>query len=69
MGKFSERLKELRKEKGITQEKLAEETGLTQGALTRYENGLRSPAVYAIITLAKYFNVTTDYLLGVTDDY
>ena len=64
---FAERLKELRKEKGITQEQLAEETGLTQGALTRYENGLRSPAANAIITLAKYFGVTTDYLLGVTD--
>ena len=66
---FAKRLKELRKEKGITQDKLAEETGLSQGALTHWENGLRSPAAYAVVILAKYFNVTTDYLLGVTDNY
>lgn len=67
MEKFTERLKELRLEKGITQDKLAEETGLSQAALARWENGLRSPAAYALVILAKYFGVTTDYLLGVTD--
>ena len=67
MGKFAERLKELRTEKGITQDKLAEETGLSQAALANWENGKRSPNALAIITLAKYFGVTTDYLLGVVD--
>lgn len=68
MNIFAERLKELRIEKGLTQDKLAEETGLSQAALARWENGLRSPAAYALIILAKYFNVTTDYLLGISDD-
>lgn len=67
MDKFAERLKELRIEKGITQDKLAEETGLSQAALANWENGKRSPSAGAIITLAKYFNVSTDYLLGITD--
>ena len=67
MEKFAERLKDLRNEKGITQDKLAEETGLSQAALANWENGKRSPSAAAIITLAKYFNVTTDYLLGITD--
>ena len=67
MEKFAERLKELRLEKGITQDKLAQETGLSQAALANWENGKRSPTAAAVITLAKYFNVTTDYLLGVTD--
>ena len=67
MEKFSERLKELRTEKGITQDMLAQATGLSQSALANWENGKRSPTATAIITLAKYFNVTTDYLLGMTD--
>ena len=67
MEKFSERLKELSNENGITQDKLAEETGLSQAALANWENGKRIPNAAAIITLAKYFGVTTDYLLGVTD--
>ena len=67
MDKFAERLKELRLEKGITQDKLAAETGLSQAALANWENGRRSPTAAAVIVLAKYFNVTTDYLLGVTD--
>ena len=66
--KFAERLKELRAERGVTQDKLAEETGLSQSALANWENGKRSPSAAAIISLAKYFNVTTDYLLGVTDE-
>ena len=68
MEKFSERLKELRLEKNLTQDKLAFETGLSQAALANWESGKRSPAAYAVVILAKYFGVTTDYLLGVTDD-
>ena len=67
MEKFAERLKELRNEKGLTQDQLAEATGLSQSALANWENGKRSPAAYAIMTLAKYFGVTTDYLLGMSD--
>ena len=67
MEKFAERLKYLRSENGITQVKLAEETGLSQAALANWENGQRSPSAYAVVILAKYFGVTTDYLLGVAD--
>lgn len=64
---FAERLKELRNEKGLTQDQLAEATGLSQSALANWENGKRSPATYAVVILAKYFGVTTDYLLGMSD--
>ena len=67
MEKFFERLKELRIEKGITQAQLAQETGLTISAISKWEQGSRVPSAFVIITLAKYFGVTTDYLLGVTD--
>lgn len=67
MEKFSERLKELRLEKNLTQIQLAKETGLSQAGLAHWEANIRIPNALAIITLAKYFGVTTDYLLGVTD--
>lgn len=64
---FIERLKELRTEKGLSQAQLAKETGLGKTAICYWEIGKRVPSATAIITLAKYFNVTTDYLLGVGD--
>ena len=67
MEKFMERLKELRTERNLSQMQLAKETGLSGGAIGFWETGKRVPNALAIITLAKYFGVTTDYLLGVTD--
>ena len=67
MIQFKERLKELRLEKGLSQIQLAQETGLGKSAIGLWELGQRIPNALAIITLAKYFGVTTDYLLGVTD--
>ncbi|MDE6059753.1 MAG: helix-turn-helix domain-containing protein [Clostridia bacterium] len=67
MEKFIERLKELRLEKGLTLVQLAKETGISHGAIGFWESGKRVPNALAIITLAKYFNVTSDYLLGLSD--
>ena len=67
MIKFSERLKELRTEKGLSQRDLARATGISQNAIAFWENEKRVPNANAVITLAKYFNVSTDYLLGLED--
>ncbi|MCI8499420.1 MAG: helix-turn-helix transcriptional regulator [Clostridia bacterium] len=67
MDKFIERLKELRAEKKLTQSQLAKETGLSQSAIALWENGQRIPNALAIITLCKYFQVSSDFLLGVSD--
>ena len=67
METFKDRLKELREEKGISQSQLAKETGLNQASISLLEGGRRVPTAPTIITLAKYFEVTTDYLLGMTD--
>ncbi len=67
MDKFIERLKELRAEKKLTQSQLAKETGLSQSAIALWENGRRIPNALAIITLCKYFAVTSDFLLGISD--
>ena len=67
MKKFAERLKELRTEKNLTRTQLSKETGLSAGAIGFWETEKRIPNAMAIIALAKFFGVTTDYLLGVTD--
>lgn len=67
MDKFIERLKELRAEKKLTQSQLSKETGLSQSAIALWENGQRIPNALAIITLCKYFQVSSDFLLGVSD--
>lgn len=64
MDKFSERLKELRLDKNLTQTQLSKETGLSQACIAKLENGSRMPSVDTVIALAKYFKCTTDYLLG-----
>lgn len=67
MEKFIERLKELRIEKGLTQLALANETGLSQSAIASWEKGTRTPTAPVIITLSRYFGVSSDYLLGIED--
>ena len=67
MEKFIERLKELRNEKSLSQSQLANATGLSQSAIAFWETGQRIPNAQAIIILARYFGVTTDYLLGEED--
>lgn len=67
MNKFAERLKELRQGKYLSQTQLAIETRLSQSAIASWEKGSRQPNSVAIITLARYFNVSCDYLLGESD--
>lgn len=59
-----EKIFELRKEKGISQQFLAKEIGVTQKAIDFWEKGINEPKASYIVSLAKYFGVTTDYLLG-----
>lgn len=68
MPKFSERLKELRIDKGLTQQQLANATGISQNAIAFWENEKRIPIIIAVVKLADYFNVSVDYLVGRTDD-
>lgn len=64
---FIERLKELRLTHNFTLVQLAKETGISKSTLSSWETGERVPSALAIITLAKYFGVTSDYLLGLED--
>lgn len=68
MNKFAERLKELRLEKGLSIVGLAKNIGTSHANISRWESKERLPNIDAVIILAKYFNVSTDYLLGVVDE-
>lgn len=61
------RLVELRKEKGLTQEELAKALNISRSALSLYEIGKRDPDTETLKKIAEYFNVSIDYLLGRTD--
>lgn len=61
------RIKSLRKKRGLIQELLATELGITQQMLSKYERDITVIKVDVLKNLAKYFNVTTDYLLGLSD--
>ncbi len=61
---FKDILRELREEKGLTQAQLAKQLHFSLSIVNKWENGKKNPSVEAIKLLAKFFNVTTDYILG-----
>lgn len=65
--RFAQRLKTLRRERGITQQQLADGVGISKGGLSYYENSGRTPDISILERFADYFGVTTDYLLGRTN--
>lgn len=64
---FRQRLHELRARKGISQLTLGQLCGLSKNVICLYESGDRYPSAYSLISLADFFDVSTDYLLGLTD--
>ena len=65
---IQERLKDLRVERGLTLEQLAEQTHLSKSALGSYEaEDFKDISHYALIKLAKFYGVTADYLLGLSE--
>ena len=62
---FGKMLKTLRIKENMTQAQLAKKLGLTKSVVSAYETGLRLPSYDVLIHIAKIFDVSTDYLLGV----
>ncbi len=65
---FPERLKELRLEAKMNQRTLAAKAHVSQGTVCHWENGNRQPDLDTLMELCKIFNVTADYLLGLSDN-
>ena len=61
---FKERLKELRKRKGLSQVALAERLGMSKSTIGMYETGDIKPSIEALNALADFFNVNISYLMG-----
>ena len=64
---IGERLKQLRIKNGLKQQELADMFGLSSGTISFYESEQRKPDIDFIVAIAKYFDVSTDYLLGLTN--
>ena len=64
---FKDRLKELRKERKLTQVKLGEMLNYGYTAIANYESGRNQPSIPDLKKIASIFNVSMDYLLGVND--
>lgn len=64
---FATRLRVAMAAKSITQQAMGEQTGRTRQAISQYCNGLASPDWETIAAMAKYLNVSSDYLLGLSD--
>ncbi len=64
---MSNRIKELREDRDLRQIDVAQHTGIDQRTLSNYETGKTNPDSYAIVNLAKFYGVSCDYLLGVSD--
>lgn len=68
MGLPPNRIRLLRKLSKMTQGDLADRIDVTQSTIANWESGFRTPDVDAVVELSKVFNVSTDFLLGISDD-
>lgn len=68
ISKFASILSQLRKERGISQKKAASDLGISQALLSHYEKGIRECGLDFVIRCSEYYGVTTDYLLGVSNN-
>lgn len=66
---FNVRLKQLRQKHKLTQSELADILGLKPTAISNYESKRNEPSFDKLIALSKYFDVSCDYLLGISDAY
>lgn len=69
MKKFSQRLRYLREEKGLSMKELSLLLGVSDCAISNWENRINEPKASYLLQLSKFFNVSVDYLLGIEDDF
>ncbi|MBR1975059.1 MAG: helix-turn-helix transcriptional regulator [Clostridia bacterium] len=69
MKDFGEKIKELRKSKNLTQKELAEKIGQAQSTIVYWEQNKQEPTISALKNMCEFFEVSADYLLGLTEEY
>ena len=65
---LAERLSLLRKERDMTQKEVSQELGISLNSYQRYETEEREPTAPILVQMAKFYNVSLDYLVGLTDE-
>lgn len=68
MKTYYDRLRDLREDKDLTQTDIANILKTTQQVYSRYENGINQIPVHHLITLCNFYKVSSDYILGLTDN-
>ena len=66
--RLGEILAELREDRGLTQRELSKQLHISSSTISAYETGSRLPSIETVFVFAKFYDVTTDYLLGLTDN-
>ncbi len=66
---YRDRIIELRKEYNLSQAQLADKLNMSQSAIAKWESKRTEPTASAIIALSKFFNKSTDYILGLEDEW
>ena len=66
---YTQRLEDLRKDRDLTQEQVAKMLGLKREQYRRYETGINEIKAGFIMKVCRFYNVSADYLLGLTDEY
>lgn len=67
MDNYYPRLKDLREDRDLSQQAVADFLGMKQPQYSRYERGLRDVPTDVLIRLARFYNTSTDYILGLTN--
>lgn len=67
MSNFNNKLKMLRQERGLSQQGLADEVGMSKSSINMYERGEREPGIETVKRIADFFNVDVDYLFGISE--
>lgn len=65
---FAERVHMLRKQRGMSQKELGEAIGLSHKSISTIESGSRTTTLEKLVILARFFQVSTDYLLGLCEE-
>ena len=68
MEKLPGRLRQLRLEKGFSQKHVADSTGVVHAIISEYELGQKTPSLASFFRLCRFFDVSADYLLGLSDN-
>lgn len=66
---YYQRLRDLREDRDLKQSDISELLKMKQPQYNRYETGTRELPLHHLVTLCKFYNVSADYILGLTDDY